>query len=234
MLIAVNEGTSVRPTRTGERASCPVCDGEVVSRCGEINVWHWAHRAATGCDPWLEAESEWHAEWKSLVPETWIEVIIEKDAQRRSADIRLPNGRVVKLQSAPLSPQQIRAYESFFGNMLWIFDVREARETMDAVGKPRLDLRKKEMSDFAKQMHGVTETPSNYRTFRWKHPKKHVAFATRTVFLDVGDGQVFRMDKLYTERPAGGFGFLFTRKALIDWFQRKCARRRPTKVKKGH
>jgi hypothetical protein len=108
-----------------------------------------------------------HAEWKSLVPETWIEVIIEKDAQRRSADIRLPNGRVVKLQSAPLSPQQIRAYESFFGNMLWIFDVREARETMDAVGKPRLDLRKKEMSDFAKQMDGVTETSSNYRTFCW-------------------------------------------------------------------
>ena len=38
---------------------------------------------------------------------------------------------------------------------------------------------------------------------------------------DVGNGQVFRMDKLYTERPAGGFGSLFTRKALIDWFQRQ-------------
>lgn len=217
MLLAVKDGTRVRPTKTGERGTCPVCDGEVVSRCGEINVWHWAHRAVTGCDPWMEAESEWHAEWKALVPENWIEVIVEKDGKRRCADIRLPNGRVVKLQRAPLSPEQIREYETFFGAMLWIFDVREARETADALGKPRLDLRKKEMSGLAKQMQGVNETPSNYRTFRWKHPKKHVAFASRTVFLDVGNAQVFRMDKLYPDRPAGGFGFLFTIKSLIAW-----------------
>ena len=221
MLLAVKDGTRVRPTKTGERGTCPVCDGEVVSRCGEINVWHWAHRAVTGCDPWMEAESEWHAEWKALVPENWIEVIMEKDGKRRFADIRLPNGRVVKLQRAPLSPEQIREYETFFGAMLWIFDAREARETTDALGKPRLDLRKKEMSELAKQMQGVNETPSNYRTFRWKHPKKHVAFASRTVFLDVGNAQVFRMDKLYPDRPAGGFGFLFTINSLIAWFHKQ-------------
>jgi len=221
MLLAVKDGTRVRPTRTGERGTCPVCEGEVVSRCGEINVWHWAHRVVTGCDPWIEQESAWHAEWKSLVPETWIEIIIEKDGKRRCADIRLPNGRVVKLQRTPLSPEQIREYESFFGAMLWIFDVREARETTDAFGKPRLDLRKKEMSELVKQMQGVTETPSHYRTFRWKHPKKHIAYAARTVFLDVGNAHVFRMDKLYTERPAGGFGFLFSIKALITWFHKQ-------------
>lgn len=221
MLLALKETVRVRPTRTGERGTCPVCAGEVVSRCGEINVWHWAHRAISGCDPWIEAESEWHAEWKSLVPETWIEAVIEKDGQRRCADIRLPNGCVVKLQRAPLSPEQIREYERFFGEMVWIFDVREARETADAYGTPRLDLRKKEMSGLAKQLQGVKDTPTNYRTFRWKHPKKHIGFATRLRLLDIGNKQVFRLDKLYADRPAGGFGFLFNVKDILAWFHKQ-------------
>jgi hypothetical protein len=219
MLVASKNGMRVRPSKTGERAGCPVCGAEVVSRCGEINVWHWAHRAIAGCDPWIEAETEWHSNWKSLVPENWIEIVIEKDGRRRCADIRLPNGRVVKLQRAPLSPEEIRDYERFFGDMVWIFDVRESRESLDAYGLPRLDLRKKDMSSMAKQLHGVKDTPTNYRTFRWKHPRKHIAFVTKPVFLDIGENKVFRLDKLYPERPSGGFGFLFNVKALLAWFK---------------
>src|SRR6185295_7557657 len=89
MLLAVIDGARKRPSQTGERATCPVCDGEVLSRCGEINVWHWAHRAVTSCDPWMEAESEWHAHWKSLVPQAWIEVVIESGNIRRST-LHLP------------------------------------------------------------------------------------------------------------------------------------------------
>jgi len=222
MLLAVMDGARKRPSKTGERATCPVCDGEVLSRCGEINVWHWAHRAVTSCDPWMEADSEWHAEWKSLVPQPWIEAVIEKEGNRRCADIQLPNGAVIKLQRGPLSPKHIRDYEKFFGRMIWIFDVRDSIATTDAMGTSRLDLRKKEMSEFAKKLQGLKNTPNSYRSFRWKHPKKHIAFATKTVFLDIGDNYVFRMDKLYTERPAGGFGFLFPTKALVAWFHKQC------------
>lgn len=211
----------MRPSKTGERAVCPACDGDVVSRCGEINAWHWAHRVIAGCDTWIETETEWHSGWKNLVPETWIEIIIEKDGKRRLADIRLPNGCAVKLQRAPLSPEEIRDYEQFFGEMVWIFDVRDSRETLDALGLPRLDLRKKEMSPLAKQLRGGRGTPANYRTFRWKHPKKHIAFAKKRVFLDIGEGEVFQLARLYPKRPSGGFGFLFSIKALLEWFKKQ-------------
>jgi len=164
MLLAVKDNTRARPNKTGERAMCPVCQVEVISKCGEINVWHWAHRASLGCDSWMESDSQWHAEWKALVPEDWIEIVIEKDGKRRLADIRLLNGCVVKLQHGPLSPEQIREYERFFGNMVWIFDVRETTEPSDSFESPRLNFRKKEMSPLAKSLMGVKETPAHYRT----------------------------------------------------------------------
>jgi hypothetical protein len=218
MLLAVKDNTRARPNKTGERAMCPVCQGEVISKCGEINVWHWAHRASVGCDSWMESDSQWHAEWKALVPEDWIEIVIEKDGKRRLADIRLPNGCIVKLQHGPLSPEQIREYERFFGNMVWIFDVRETTDPSDSSETPRLDFRKKEMSPLARSLMGVKETPAHYRTFRWKHPRKHVGFATKLRLLDIGNERVFRLDKLYPDRPDGGFGFMFKIRDIVAWF----------------
>lgn len=218
MEVALKDGVRVRPTSTGQRAVCQTCDGEVLSKCGEINVWHWAHRAIAGCDSWLEADTEWHSEWKTRVPESWIEIVIEKDGKRRLADIRLPNGLVVKLQRSPLSPKQVRNYEQFFGNMIWIFDVQDSLEPSD---DPRLTFRKKAMSSTALQLRGWKETPPHYRTFRWKHPKKHIAYASRPVYLDVGKNYVFDLQKLYPDRPAGGFGFFFKIKDMIEWLHQQ-------------
>lgn len=191
MLLAVKDNTRARPNKTGERAMCPVCQGEVISKCGEINVWHWAHRASVGCDSWMESDSQWHAEWKALVPEDWIEIVIEKDGKRRLADIRLPNGCIVKLQQGPLSPEQIREYERFFGNMVWIFDVRETTDPSDSPETPRLDFRKKEMSPLAKSLMGVKETPAHYRTFRWKHPRSMLASQLNSDYLILATKECF-------------------------------------------
>jgi hypothetical protein len=46
------------------------------------------------------------------------------------------------------------------------------------------------------------------RTFRWKQPWKSIAFAKRRVFLDLGDGYMFQLSKLYPDAPCGGFGLL--------------------------
>jgi hypothetical protein len=105
--------------------------------------------------------------------------------------------------------------------MLWIFDVRVARETMDAVGKPRLDLRKKEMSDFAKQMDGVTETSSNYRTFCWSIQKGTSRLPPGPSSATLATARSLGSTSYTLNARAGGFGFLFTRKARIDWFSSK-------------
>lgn len=62
MLYALEDGEhrTARPQRGGK---CPGCSGDLIAKCGEINAWHWAHRA-NDCDPWHEPESEWHIGWK--------------------------------------------------------------------------------------------------------------------------------------------------------------------------
>lgn len=54
---------------------CPVCCGEVIAKCGPVNVWHWAHKAAN-CDTWAERDTQWHVDWQSRFPTDWCEIPI--------------------------------------------------------------------------------------------------------------------------------------------------------------
>ena len=101
------------------RAICPVCKNEVISKCGEIITWHWAHKA-NDCDLWHENESDWHIGWKSRFPEECREVVIGK----HRADVKTSKC-VVELQSSSISSEEIREREIFYGDMIWLINARE-------------------------------------------------------------------------------------------------------------
>jgi competence CoiA-like predicted nuclease len=94
-----------------------------MSKCGSINIWHWAHVTTVDCDAWGEPESEWHLNWKRGLPLDWIEVVMEDDDCKHRADIRLPTGLVIELQHSPISVEEIQKREAFYQNMIWIFDL---------------------------------------------------------------------------------------------------------------
>lgn len=120
MLYALANGTMSLPS-PGATARCPLCRSSVLSKCGRIVEWHWAHEAgATDCDPWSEPETPWHKWWKLRVPPTQCEVTV---AGHR-ADILLPQRGVVELQQSSLSSEEIRARESHYGQMIWLLDAR--------------------------------------------------------------------------------------------------------------
>jgi competence protein CoiA len=106
----------------GGRGLCPVCEGDVVARCGEINAWHWAHVQRCDCDGWSEGETDWHLTWKRRFPRQWREVVI--GAHR--ADIKSPQG-VIELQSSSISPAEIACREDFYCEMIWLLDARAFR-----------------------------------------------------------------------------------------------------------
>ena len=54
-----------QPGLTGE---CPVCEATTIAKCGEKNIWHWAHKGKRKCDHWWENETEWHRNWKNQFP----------------------------------------------------------------------------------------------------------------------------------------------------------------------
>lgn len=193
----------------GSVAECPLCNEELIPRCGQINVWHWAHKSVSDCDPWGEHETAWHIAWKDLLPPERVEVTIEKDGILHRADYVTPEGMVIEFQQSNLSVQEILERESFYGNMSWVFNIQPACETTiedydpitDTIyeTEPRFDLRYKE----------------KHQTFRWKHAKRHIAYATKRVYLDLNEDQIFLLRNIYLGPPCGGWGYVYKKENFI-------------------
>ena len=96
-------------------AYCPQCLQQLIPKCGQIKVWHWAHKT-NDCDSWHEPESEWHLSWKRLVDPQYTEVVMSC----HRADIVGNEGVVIELQNSSISLDEIAERETFYGNMLWV------------------------------------------------------------------------------------------------------------------
>jgi hypothetical protein len=134
MLFALHDGTKKLAAKGLEGATCPGCNLEVIPKCGPIMRHHWAHTPASKdmCDPWWEPEGDWHYNWKSDVAggdpaRMEVRITEGKGADRKwhVADALAGNGCIVELQHSPLSPDDVRDREAFYGprgGMIWIFD----------------------------------------------------------------------------------------------------------------
>ena len=110
----------IKPSFSGQKASCPLCNGPITGKCGDIYIWHWQHLRDRECDPWQEHETEWHRKWKAKFPEDWQEVIIKNEGEKHIADVIIANGIVIEFQNSSISTSTIRIREKFYENMIWI------------------------------------------------------------------------------------------------------------------
>lgn len=183
-------GSRIAPS-PGQSGVCPCCKAPVIPKCGEINIWHWAH-ASADCDPWSEPETDWHYNWKLQFPDEWREVTVGD----HRADICTPNGVVVEFQKSSISPAEIAERELEYERMAWVFDAREA------YANDRLDIRHK--GDFV--------------TFRWKHARKTIAHAKKPVFLHIsGDdpGTLLKVRKIHQGDVFAGWGQVLDGSELV-------------------
>jgi competence protein CoiA len=222
MNLAIMDGRRVE-ARPGNCGHCPQCQGEVIAKCGDIKVWHWAHMARD-CDPWSEPETAWHLGWKARYPEACREVVMGP----HRADVRLPDGTVIEFQHSSISEDEIREREAFYGRMIWVID-----------GSPfvrNFQLRPK----------------AGYHTFRWRWPRPTLSSASQPVVLDLpktrswcgmvaanresvsgwnsieGDGEhgfsmyrnqpacLFLLRKYDPDPPSGGWGLSITLDGLLE------------------
>jgi hypothetical protein len=165
MLVALVDGQRSQP-KPGFRGACPGCGGEVVAKCGEKVVWHWAHRVAE-CNYLSEPETEWHLDWKSRFPIECQEVSIEN----HRADVKGPLA-VLEVQHSSISLTAIREREEFYGEMLWVLDAVRFGGT-----------------GFADDIAISYEGKGRY-FYRWKRkgPKRSFADATKPIILDLPGG----------------------------------------------
>uniref|UniRef100_A0A6M3Y5B3 Putative competence protein CoiA-like family protein n=1 Tax=viral metagenome TaxID=1070528 RepID=A0A6M3Y5B3_9ZZZZ len=165
MLYALNDKLKVK-AEPNLSASCPWCDADMISKCGDVKIWHWAHKS-NPCD--TKPETEWHLQWKTCFPDECVEIKITHKDKYKIADVQSPSGMVVEFQNSPISKEEIRDREHFYGVMSWVFNTSSAFEENRIV----LD---------------------GERLLEWKNPKRSWLSTQRTVYLDLGVGVLFKVD----------------------------------------
>jgi competence CoiA-like predicted nuclease len=186
-----NERIEATPNMT---AICPVCKSTVISKCGTIMVWHWAHQSKEDCDSWYEPESEWHRGWKNYFKPEEREVVIG----RHRADIKV-NSTVIELQNSSISAEDIQERELFYNKMIWIVNGEEFWD--------------KSIVTFRKD--------NSYETFIWKHPRKCWWKATKPIYIDIDKSyptMLFRIKKIHPNSPCRGWGFHCGKEWLLEKF----------------
>src|SRR6188508_3282245 len=111
MLFALVDGEKVE-AKPKTQGKCQLCESDVFSKCGEVNVWHWAHYKDESCDHWYEPETEWHKNWKLIFSKENCEIVITKDGIRHIADIQTKEEVIIELQNSPIQKPIIRSREN--------------------------------------------------------------------------------------------------------------------------
>jgi hypothetical protein len=122
----------------GIKGLCPICDSEMIPKCGEFRVHHWSHKGNRFCDSWWESETDWHRSWKGHFPDDWQEVIHrDGNGEKHIADVKTENGWVLEFQHSFLNPEERRAREAFYAKLVWVVDglrrMRDKSQFQDAL-----------------------------------------------------------------------------------------------------
>lgn len=148
------------------------CGTPVIAKCGRVVIHHWADKAGGECDPWSELVGPWHLAWQEAAPPERREVVMGP----HRADAVTPRGMVVELQHSPISPEVVTERETFYGDMVWLFDLVDQATRAGPVL--------------------VACRPGYHRrfvSFNWDRPRKSIMGCARPVLLDLGGSRVFHV-----------------------------------------
>lgn len=122
MKFALVDGIKTEATK-GAKGICPSCGAELIAKCGEVNINHWAHKGNINCDRWWEPETEWHRSWKGHFPIEWQEVV-HKDitGEKHIADVKTAENWILEFQHSFIKPEEMRSRNTFYKKIVWVVD----------------------------------------------------------------------------------------------------------------
>jgi len=178
---------------------CPLCDRNVIPKCGEINIWHWSHEKKENCDTWYESETNWHKSWKLAFGKEQCEVSICRNEIRHRADIQTSKGIVIELQNSPILMQTIKKREEFYGEkMIWIINGKNFKNNVRLYPIDEYVIKKKSwLGTYIQRIkldssESINQEKKNYdKNFLWDFPKRTWANAARPIFIDFGNSELF-------------------------------------------
>jgi len=106
----------------GAKGICDICGAEMIAKCGEIKIHHWAHK--TECtDHWWENETEWHRNWKDEFPNEWQEVVLKAESgEKHKADVKTNTGWTIEFQHSAISREERNSRDHFYNKLIWVID----------------------------------------------------------------------------------------------------------------
>lgn len=188
MFWALNEnGEKVEPS-PAKGGICPCCKMKVFSKCGEVNVWHWAHFKAENCDSWYEPETHWHFQWKMTFGKENTEVVIRKNDKRHIADVLTNEEVVIELQNSPIQRPIIKEREEFYGEkMLWLINGIKFQENFQIKDEDDgIRFINRHLPIISDKNSG-----NDMKYFNWNYPRKSWSEVRRHVFIDFGEDSLF-------------------------------------------
>ena len=208
MLFALVNGEKLE-AKPNLKGVCPLCSQTVFSKCGEINIWHWAHQKDEGCDSWYEPETQWHKNWKLIFGKDHSEIVISKDGVRHIADVQTSENVIIELQNSPIQKPIIRKRETFYGErMIWIINGKHFKENF-SIRPYRLSHEEYYLVFNPSSRYYGNESkvvPKSTLGFDWSRPRKSWNEVIRIVFIDFGDDKLFWVKKgMGTNTGKGGY-----------------------------
>ena len=206
MQYALVNGLKSGPKK-GLKGICADCGAEMLAKCGDMKLHHWAHRVNSNCDSWWETETEWHRNWKNCFPEHYREVsfLDTKTNEYHRADIHTPADITIEFQNSALALSELQARNNFYGRIIWV--VNGVKFKGFQLGKPMPDPSDPNLNDFELQgnihlrflrkstseivtsfhseIKGIKPSMHHY-TFAWKHPHQAWYNSSAPVFIDLG------------------------------------------------
>lgn len=117
---------AIADAKKDEEYFCPVCNGRLRIKAGQVNAKHFAHVSLQDCDDFSSDMSEWHRAWQEKFPLKNREVVIECDGEKHRADV-LAYGYVIEFQHSPISREEFNRRNKFYTKagkkVIWIFDL---------------------------------------------------------------------------------------------------------------
>ena len=108
--------------KKGAKGECPCCGSELIAKCGEVYIHHWAHKKKCD-DHWWENETEWHRNWKNQLPKEWQEIIHrDESGEKHIADVKASEDWVIEFQHSRLEPEERNSRDNFYTKLIWVVD----------------------------------------------------------------------------------------------------------------
>jgi hypothetical protein len=168
----------------------------MIAKCGQHKLWHWAHKSRVHCDQWWEPETEWHRAWKNQFPDEWHEVVLFDSItnEKHIADVKTDKGLVLEFQHSIITPEEMKAREAFYDNMVWIVD--GCRGELDS-------------DNFNISLGGkINENPVAHAIRWWGRSRlfDNWALAKKPVFIDFGGANLWRLIMFNPSTKTGAVG----------------------------